>query len=60
MQLIAATTLKVPASAHDGERLAANALTRYLTRVYPEDSFPLMQSAKGRRIPVGTLNNHRL
>jgi hypothetical protein len=52
------TPIVVPASAHDVEKLAANELARYLSRLYPEESFPVVQSAKGRSILVGTLKSH--
>ena len=52
------TPIVVPASAHDVEKLAANELSRYLSRLYPEESFPLMESAEGRRILVGTLKSN--
>jgi len=48
------TSIVVSASAHEVEKLAASELSRYLSRLYPDESFPLVPDADGRRIIVGT------
>ena len=48
------TSIVVSASANEVEKLAASELSRYLSRLYPDESFPLVPDADGRRIIVGT------